>query len=166
MYPCLKWIFLLRSRSFRTLKMIRDSIGTGKAMVWRDQQFLDSVSGKRFFLLVIIQRRSGAKIVSYPYGMSGTVSTSLECRGHIQIREFATPLHRIASWLHRHNPVFCINCVTYTAVCTVCNQKDNTANQHLSGHTSPDMCGYFQSDMSAQTSSQNLLFSVCLLSMM
>jgi len=31
--------------------------------------------------------------------------------------------------------------------------RHNTANQHLSGHTSPDMCGYFHSDKSVQTSS-------------
>jgi len=38
-------------------------------------------------------------------------------------------------------------------------RRQNTANQHLSGHTSPDMCGYFQSDISVQTSpTKGLIF--------
>jgi hypothetical protein len=54
---------------------------SGTATVRRAQEFLDSVRDTRFFLLVNVQSGSDAKIVSYPYGTSGAISTSLKCCG-------------------------------------------------------------------------------------
>jgi hypothetical protein len=103
--------FLFIRRSFCTLKVIRT------AKVRRAQEFLDPVRGKRFLRLLAVQRSgSGTKIFSYPYGMSGAVSTSLKCRGfqtkfeHLQ--RHSTACHHGCTV----NYVFYLTCVTYAVL--------------------------------------------------